>query len=498
MKTPLRLFRALFPFGLGCMALSMAVPVEGGAGLPRIVVNKGGHYLQTEDGKPFLWIGDTGWKLIQSTTPAECSYYLNTRARQGFTVIQTMVLAENESVTVPNKLGQLAFIDQDPKKPNHAFFDHVVSVVDEAASLGLYVALVPSWGDKLTAPWGTGPRIFRNDNLGDARAYGKYLGERLKGRTNVMFVIGGDRPAKLKGLDNDFLQRLAKDSGFPADQDWTPIWTAMSDGLQDGFGSDPVCLYHPQGGPFSSSQQVPEVPWIDIHGMQSGHGGGHDSPVWEWMMRDFAMTPAKPSMDIEPNYEDHPYNPWPRWDASTGWFRDHDVRKQCYRGIFAGGAGVTYGHHAVWQFAGLRNDVINFADRDWIDALHRPGARQLIHLRNLIESRPFFTRVPDMGLIVTQPGRDGANICVATRDEAGTYALVYVPNIDLTVTVDLRKLRSSKVKAWWYDTRTGFSHPIGEFENGGTRDFKSPSFGPDWVLMLEDPAANYPRPGLQR
>lgn len=31
----------------------------------------------------------------------------------------------------------------------------------------LYVALVPTWGDKLTAPWGAGPRLFRSDNLGE-------------------------------------------------------------------------------------------------------------------------------------------------------------------------------------------------------------------------------------------------------------------------------------------------------------------------------------------
>jgi hypothetical protein len=51
--------------------------------------------------------------------------------------------------------------------------------------------------------------------------------------------------------------------------------------------------------------------------MQSGHGGGYDQPVWEWIARDFALTPAKPTMELEPNYEDHPYNPWPKWDPAS-------------------------------------------------------------------------------------------------------------------------------------------------------------------------------------
>ena len=129
--------------------------------------------------------------------------------------------------------------------------------------------------------------------------------------------------------------------------------------------------------------------------LQSGHGGGHDVVMWDWIARDYALNPPKPTLDLEPNYEDHPYNPWPEWDPATGYFRDHDVRKQVYRSVFAGGCGVTYGNHAVWQFANARNGTINHADRDWMNATERPAGRQMIFLRALIESRPFFSRIPD-------------------------------------------------------------------------------------------------------
>ncbi len=99
--------------------------------------------------------------------------------------------------------------------------------------------------------------------------------------------------------------------------------------------------YHPQGGPESSSVYLQGEPWLSVSGMQSGHGGGHDVPVWEWIARDYGLKPAKPTLYLEPNYEDHPHNPWPEWDPSTGFFRDYDVRKQIYRSVFAGGAGVT-------------------------------------------------------------------------------------------------------------------------------------------------------------
>jgi Protein of unknown function (DUF4038) len=160
--------------------------------------------------------------------------------------------------------------------------------------------------------------------------------------------------------------------------------------------------------------------------MQSGHGGGHDVPVWEWIARDYALTPARSTLDLEPNYEDHPYNPWPQWDPANGYFRDYDVRKQVYRSVFAGACGVTYGHHSIWQFAGPHYVPENFPDRGWVDALHRPGGSQVRYLRALIESRPFFSRIPDQSLVEGDAGRGGLHL-QATRDREGTYAFIYFP-----------------------------------------------------------------------
>ncbi len=460
--------------------------------LPAVQVNANGHLLQTTDGRPFFWLGDTAWMLIHWTTREECSYYLNTRARQGFTVIQTVVLAEFDGIQTPSALGLQPFVNADPTHPNEAYFDRVVEIVDEASSLGLYVALLPTWGDKLTAPWGVGPRIFRNDNLEVARSYSRYLGQKLRGRTNVIWILGGDRPPRVAKQANG---EVASD-GSAAGQDWIPIWREIAKGIAEGTGKQPVISYHPSGGPDSSSVFLQQEPWLSINGMQSGHGSGHDVPVWEWIARDYSLKPTKPTIDLEPNYEDHPYNPWPRWDPATGYFRDHDVRKQVYRSVFAGGAGVTYGHHSVWQFASQRNETINHADRDWVDALYRPAAREMVFLRYLMESRPYFSRVPDQSLIVGDPGAGGLHM-QATRDSEGSYAFIYFPMNDQSATIDLARLRSKQVRAWWYDPRSGVAKLEGTMP-ASQHTFKTPSYGPDWVLVLDDPNAGYAPPGLQK
>jgi Protein of unknown function (DUF4038)/Putative collagen-binding domain of a collagenase len=462
--------------------------------LPRIQVDSSGHFLQTKDGRPFFWLGDTAWQLISSTTREECSYYLHTRARQGYTVIQAVVLAEMDGVNKSSALGFRPFVDDDPLHPNEDYFNRVVEIVKEAKSLGLYVALVPAWGDKLTAPWGDGPRLFRNDNLPVAHSYGRYLGEKLRGQSNVIWMLGGDRPARLPGGEDEYAKKMSQQAGFPPDQDWTPIWREIASGLAEGTGRVPLTIYHPEGA-HSSSLLLHNEAWLSMNGMQSGHGSGHDVAVWDMISHDYALHPTKPTIDLEPNYEDHPYDPWPRWDPSTGYFRDYDVRKQTYRSVFAGGAGVTYGHHAVWGFVGPRNDVINHADRDWVDALERPAGRQMIFLRKLIESRPFFSRIPDQSLIVGDPGKGGMHL-QATRDRDGTYAFIYFPMNDQSATIDLQKLSGKKFRAWWYDTRTGVGTLIGEIAGGSSREFKTPPYGPDWVLVLDDVAAGYSPPGL--
>jgi hypothetical protein len=464
--------------------------------LPRIVVHPSGHFLQTEDQQPFFWLADTAWELIHHTTREECSYYLHTRAMQGFNVIQTVVLSEFEGVTQPSALGEKPFIGDDPKRPNDKYFDRVTEIVDEAGSQGLYVALVPIWGDKLTAPWGDGPRLFRLDNLNDVHSFTRYLAQRLRERSNVMWILGGDRPPRLSGLHSDSMRQRAQSAGFPPDQDWTPIWREAAGGLADGLGQKPLIFYHPQGGPDSSSVFLHNEPWLSVNGMQSGHGGGHDVPVWERIARDYAMTPPKPTLDLEPNYEDHPFNPWPRWNPATGYFRDLDVRKQVYRSVFAGGCGVTYGHHAVWGFVGVRNNVINFADRDWIDALQRPAGRQMMFLRQLIESRPYFSRIPDQSMLVGDAGQGSVHL-QATRDLSGSYAFIYFPANDLAVKVDLTKLRAKRLRAWWYDPRTGVGTLIGIIDAVPDHEFRSLPYGPDWVLVLEDPDAGYAPPGLK-
>jgi len=119
----------------------------------------------------------------------------------------------------------------------------------------------------------------------------------------------------------------------------------------------------------------------------------------------------------------------------------------------------------------------------------------MMFLRALVESRPYFRRIPDQGLIVGGAGEGGQHL-QATRDREGSYAFVYFPASDLKAIVDLGKLKAQRLRAWWYDTRTGIGTPVEDAPTRKAQEFRSPPFGPDWVLVVEDADAGFGPPGL--
>jgi Protein of unknown function (DUF4038) len=107
------------------------------------------HRYLLKDGKPFFWLGDTGWELFHRLTREEAEQYFKRRAEQGFTVIQAVVLAEFDGLHTPNAYGDLPLQNDDPTKPNEAYFRYVDELIDKAATYNLNIGLLPTWGDKI-------------------------------------------------------------------------------------------------------------------------------------------------------------------------------------------------------------------------------------------------------------------------------------------------------------------------------------------------------------
>ncbi|MDF3057569.1 MAG: putative endoglucanase [Rariglobus sp.] len=439
--------------------------------LPILKISDNRRFLVTAGGAPFFYLGDTAWELFHRLDREEAAWYLENRAAKGFNVIQAVALAELDGLNTPNAYGALPLHDFDPARPNEAYFEHVDWVIAKAESLGMHVALLPTWGDKWNKRWGVGPEVFTPEN---AEVFGEWLGRRYR-QSAIIWVLGGDRA--------------------PDNETHFAIIRAMGAGLRRGDGGAHLITFHPWGGT-GSAEWFHGERFIDFNMRQNGHEPTHAR--YAKTRVDYDRTPVVPVIDSEPLYEDHPLS---FAAADHGYSIAADVRRTFYWDVFAGAFGHAYGHHSVWQFFADGRAPVNGPIMSWREALEQPGAGQMIHGRRLIESRPMLTRVPDDDLLVPAnppamvPGA-GRYRFAGTRDAEGRYAMIYAP-AGRAFSARMNRLAGPRVKAWWFDPRTGVSAAAGEFANEGEVAFMPPTPGEDldWVLVLDQVSQGYGAPG---
>ncbi len=438
----------------------------------RLKVSQNGRFLVTEDGKPFFWQADTAWELFHRCNREEVDMYLKKRAEQGFNVIQAVALAELDGLNTPNAYGETPLIDNNPLTPNPKYFEQVDYVIKKAGELEIYIALLPTWGDKVFKnSWGVGPVIFNPEN---AKAYGKWIGKRYKNYENVVWIIGGDRNPR-------------------ENTDDVAVWRQMAEGVVEGVGGNDKALmsFHPQpkdGG--GSSTWFQQDKWLDFNMHQTGHCANQGT--CKHIAHDYGLQPIKPVLDGEPLYEDHPncFNA-----KELGYSVPEDIRRIMYWNVFAGACGQTYGCHDVWQMYTLGREGINGPLRPWPIALNLPMANQAKHLKNLMLSRTYLTRIPDQSMVLSTQ-EENSDYVIATRDDKGTYAMIYFPT-GKTTDLDLRSLSGSKLKSWWFDPRTGNAYRWEDLKKSAITKIQPPTNGKgnDWVLVIDAAENNFKAPG---
>jgi len=425
----------------------------------KLQVSENGRFLQHANGDPFFYLGETAWELFHRLSYEEAELFLENRREKGITVIQAVILAEENGLVAPSVNGEVPLVDLDPSKPNEQYFLFVDSVVELAASKGLYMGLLPTWGDKVDKQWGQGPVVFNREN---AYSYGAFLGSRYSDHPNIIWINGGDRVCV--GNEN--------------------VWNALAEGIRSA-DTNHLMTYHPMG-PRSSSECFHQAEWLDFNMHQSGHSDRY-IPNYRKIMADYALFPPKPCMDAEPIYESHPFG----WNPKNGIAGEDEVRRAAYWSLFSGAHGHTYGNHCIWQFYSEKVKAVNYPPMFWTEALDLPGVWDMIHVRRLMESRPMLHRYPDQSIIWGSSGGTIDHIA-ATRGDG--YAFIYLPS-NYEVIVEFAHIKGETFKSWWYNPRTGEANFIKEITGHPREAFRVPVSGTDWVLVIDDASRNFPEPG---
>jgi hypothetical protein len=419
-----------------------------------------------DDGSPFFYLADTAWRLFKALDGEEVSRYLDDRASKGFTVIQAYVL---RGLAVPNWEGEVPLRGYDPTRINEAFFVNIDRIVTAANERGLVLGLVTTFGEHV----GAGPVLAAHGRVttetifdeNNAYKFGQLLADRYR-EACVIWILGGDRNP---------LAHL-------------PVWIQMGRGLKDA-SPEALVSYHGPGGS-SSSLWFHGESWLDFNTIQSGHA--RDVANYLFVSHDRMLVPPKPTLDMEPRYENHP----DLGSSDSVVIDAAQVRAAAYWAVLAGAAGHGYGANDIWQFARLdergRRAFEDYSNRardrlpptvDWENALDFEGAWGMMWLRELSERYKWYDFVP-MSISPDAIGKR-SYLAAAQNAEAG-IGLVY-SFARGCFPVDLAPFNMKSAELKWYDPRTGEESDAGRISGPGEHVVRTPSkeIEEDWVLVLK-------------
>lgn len=391
---------------------------------------------------PNLW--DTAW-ILPLSNQATVDSYIKARASQGFNAIMTGV-ANWDVQNTPLGNGQTPFLTNyvsvtrtsrgrwvaDVSQPNNAGFAYIDHIVQQAEANHVAVALLPMCNGNSDSY----VTALRDTYSGENRAYnyGKYLGQRYRNYSNIIWVLGGD-----------------VDPG--ASSSVVPLTRSVAQGIRDSGATQPM-TFHPtafsNGEGESSSQWFGNDNWLTFNMIQQPNTRSISTMV----KSDYALR--KCTGLGEGSYEGSV-------DADV-------VRGEAYEDYLSGGSYFTYGQ------------ANNYAGQN---AQSTPGIDYSRIARNLMVQRGWLNYVPDKGRFVTS--HIGT---VIASVKGNTAAMVYLLGSNTSATVDLSRLSAgSSVRAERFNPVDGAKVSLGSLVSSGTQQFNTGGLA-DAVILLDAVSSN--------
>lgn len=451
-----------------------------------------GRYLTYTDGTPFYYLSETIWytpsdQFLPIDEPASIysvermgeeffknkgitSAYntiLDLRQQQGFTVIRTGFLGNINGNSVQALYHSKRELDIDAWQITDKYFRSIMEH-------GMVQLTFPAWVDA-AGGWAS---YFEYRELLD------YMNARY-GAWALAYGMGpeyNDSSKQASGLMHYTLDALAYahdiDPYRRANTVQPIVWnlTGAADKLEwDKEYLDFLMLEGGHETPYGISEDYYKSAWDNRRGGE---------PV--------------PYVVVETTWDGIIRNNYPEHD-------DYVIRFNQYRGWMLGAKGADHGVQGLW-YPVLHYDDHTFEDawgatnEPWWDAIYRPSAKQMRHMRTLMESvdwwelEPMFGASPSLQAIQPPPQGDGAPpdsaykkaVAAATGDLQ--QIMVYIPRTsdkaaDIPLTISGA---AGEYAARWFDPREG------KFADGGTTAFDGGKLTlpvrpdtEDWILLLE-------------
>ncbi len=416
-------------------------------------------YLYEERGgsaRPFFWLGDTAWLLLQKLDLNEAEAYLDNRAARRFNVIQA-VLAHDENF---GRAG--AEIDFNDPAAAEDYWKKAEAVTKLAEKRGIYAAWLPVWGSMVK-------KGLLNES--NAAAYAEFLARRLGGRENVVWVLGGD---------------IRGGNGFE-------VWKIMA-GILKAKNPERLITFHPFGRT-CSADRFGGTGLLDFDMFQSGHrrydqsnlGAWDDNAEkedffgednWRYVRKCLSAERPRPVLDGEPSYEGIHQG---LHDFSQPFWQARDVRRYAYWSVFEGACGHTYGANSVMQFYKPSDEKPSYDAREyWNEGIDLPGGMQMKYLYELMTSVDFASGKHNDGLVSNKGfGKYDRITAFSGKDFAFVYNFSGRP-----FELGAEQLGFKPRRAEWFDPSNGARAAADIGAHRGIVPPKNAEGGSDMVLAL--------------
>jgi len=403
------------------------------------------------DGVPFFWLGDTGWSIPSVANLEELTFYLQTRRRQGFNIIQMNSLPQHDS---SSKEYRKPFITEhsqwDLDRPQPEYFQMLDTLLNQCLEAGILPALVVLWFDYVpeTNVWWKLQKkaVFSPDQ---AARYARYLVARTSAFGTIYIITG--------------------DSDFETSES-AAVYDAAGNAVRESNPHNTPISAH-INGEIMTPQLLNQRTWLDFHMYQSGHGHSSLQRSSACAIHAAHLHPVRPVLNSEPMY-DHRYYLEPEKKSPERC----QLRRIYWTSWFSGAtAGLTYGAHGIWSWD--RKPL----EPDWRSLLSLESANDAVRLKEFLEQYPWwqFRPAPKIPL-------DPDLHCAIARD-AGIL-MIYLAKPAGQVVLNLRFIPAAGV---WYNPETGetFAAKYQTTDDGLMVD--SSGWKTDQILVLNIPDLKY-------
>ncbi|MEX0886663.1 MAG: DUF4038 domain-containing protein [Phycisphaeraceae bacterium] len=398
------------------------------------------------DGTPFFFLADTAWNGAIKARPEDWRQYLELRARQGFTVIQFVCTHWRAY------MDELAYEGERHVEPRPAFFQRMDAAVQAIADAGLRPAPVALWAHMKGDP---GVELEEADIIRLTR----YMIARWQAYDPIWMLAGDLRPGEGVG------------------ERWRNIGRAV---LHDQ--PHVLATIHPCGQ-VTLNGEFDREPWYSFRTYQTGHGNSDEHRRWAVLgdpAREWRHEPTLPSINLEPNYENHR-----AYGQHEHWHRDDDVRRASYWSLLVmPTAGVTYGNNGIWPWMDDAGPAPGHGDlpaQSWREGLEPPGVGSMTVLRRLFDSLPWTELTPARELVNQPDDVDPRAFIAAAATPDRRTVVAYLPVGGEAPFQP--ELLPAPMRATWVDPRDGTRQVAGTVRDGGDA-MRAPD-DRDWVLLLE-------------